>query len=97
VPPWCLESLHWYSSFPTIGKDNSITIINHLFVFFVERLLSNISKAELDDLAKKMMAATSQPKESLMQKGKAPTLITQAPTDHDEETTSGLIFKRKRK
>jgi len=60
-------------------------------------MLSNISKAELPELAKKMRAVASLPKESLKQKRKAPTLTTQTPTEQDEETTSGLVFKRKRK
>jgi len=60
-------------------------------------MLSNISKAELAELAKKMRVATSLPNEPLTRKRKAPTLITQTPTDQDEETTSGLVFKRKRK
>jgi len=53
--------------------------------------------AELVELAKKMRVAASMPKESLKKKRKAPTLITQTPTGKDEETTFGLVFKRKRK
>jgi len=37
------------------------------------------------------------PKESLKQKRKAPVIITQAPTEQDEETTSRLVFKEKGK
>jgi len=44
-----------------------------------------------------MRVAASRAKESLTQKRKAPTLITQTLTVQDEETTFGLIFKRKRK
>jgi len=36
-------------------------------------------------------------KDSLTQKKKASVTITQAPTEREEETTSGLVFKRKRK
>jgi len=60
-------------------------------------MLSNNSKAKLAELAKKMRADASRPKESLTQKWKAPTLVTKTPTDKDEETTFGLVFKRKRK
>jgi len=37
------------------------------------------------------------PKDSLTQKLKAFVTATQTPTDEDEETTSGLVFTRKRK
>jgi len=43
-----------------------------------------------------MRVTASLPKESLAQKRKAPTVITQTPTDPDKQTTSGLVFKRKR-
>ena len=59
-------------------------------------MLSNISKVELAELTRKMRAAASLPKESLAQKRKALAVITQTPTDSDEHTTSGLVFKRKR-
>ena len=60
-------------------------------------MLSNISKAELAELAKKTRATASLPKESLKQKSITPAMITQPPTDQDEETTFRLVFKRKRK
>jgi len=60
-------------------------------------MLSNISKAEEAELAKKTRTVASMPKESLKKKRKALVTITQAPTEQDEETTSGLVFKRKRK
>ncbi|KAK7342260.1 hypothetical protein VNO80_25205 [Phaseolus coccineus] len=59
-------------------------------------MLSNISKAELAELTRKMRAAASLPKESLAQKRKALIVITQIPTDPDEQTTFGLVFKRRR-
>jgi len=57
-------------------------------------MLSNINKIKLAELTRKMRAAASLPKESLTQEKKA--LVTQTPTDSDEQTTSGLVFKRKR-
>jgi len=48
-------------------------------------------------MAKKIRATTNMPKDSLTQKMKDLITITQAPTEQDEETTSGLVFKRKRK
>jgi len=44
-----------------------------------------------------MRAAASLPKESLAQKRKALALIAQTLTDPNEQTISGLVFKRKRK
>jgi len=60
-------------------------------------MLSNINKVELTELVRKIRAATSLSKESLTQKRKAPAMITNPPIDLDKETTSGLIFKKKRK
>jgi len=97
VHPCCFESLYWYSSFPPLGENNSAIVINHLLIFFVERMLSNISKAELVEMAKKMRVVANMPNDSLTQKKKAPVTITQASTEQDEKTTSGLAFKRKRK
>jgi len=34
VHPRCSESLHWYSSFPTLCENNYVIVINHLLVFF---------------------------------------------------------------
>jgi len=90
VHPRCSEGLQWYSLLPTLGENNFVTAINHLLVFFAERMLFNINKAELVELAKKMRAAASMPKKSLKQKRKAPVIITQAPTEQDEDTTFGL-------
>jgi len=50
----CSESLYLYSSFPPLGENNFLIVINHLLVFFAGRMLSNISKAELVEMAKKM-------------------------------------------
>ena len=47
-------------------------------------MLSNISKAKLAEMAKKMKAAANMPKDYLTQKKKAPVTITQAPTELDE-------------
>jgi len=60
-------------------------------------MLSNISKSELAELTRKMRAAASLPKESLTQKRKALVVITHNLIDSDEQTTSRLVFKRKRK
>jgi len=58
-------------------------------------MLSNISKVELAELTRKMRAAASLPKESLVQKRKAHIVVTQTPTDPDEQTTSGSSLKGK--
>jgi len=71
--------------------------VNHLLIFFAERMLTHISKVELVEMAKKTRAAAKMPKDSLTRKKKAPVTITQAPTEQDEETTWELVFKRKRK
>jgi len=60
-------------------------------------MLTHISKKELVEMAKRMRVDVIMPKDSLAQKQKAPTTTTQAPTEQDEETTSGLVFKRKSK
>jgi len=51
---------------------------------------------ELEEMAKRMRAATNVPKDSLNQKLKAPATTTSTPTD-DEETPLGSVFPRKRK
>ncbi|KAK7364686.1 hypothetical protein VNO80_13427 [Phaseolus coccineus] len=61
-----------------------------------ERMLTQISKVELTEMAKQMRAATM-PKDSLTKKRKAPVTITQTPTEQDKEATSGLVFKRRRR
>jgi len=58
-------------------------------------MLSNINKAELAELTRKMRAVASLPKESLAQKRKPPAVVTQSLNDPDEQNTSGLVFKRK--
>jgi len=60
-------------------------------------MLSHISKKELGEIAKRMRAAANMPKDSLAQKQKAPATTTQASTKQDEDTTSGLVFQKKRK
>jgi len=60
-------------------------------------MLTHISKVELAEMAKKMRATANMPKDSLTQKKKAQITITQALAKQDEETTSGLVFKIKRK
>jgi len=60
-------------------------------------MLSNISKSELVELAKKMRVVANMLKKSLKQKRKSPVTITQAPTEQDEKTTFGFVFQRKRK
>jgi len=67
----------------------------YLFVF-VDSMLSNISKAELVKLTRKMWAVASLHKDSLLQKRKASAGVTQVQFDQDEQTTSGLVFRRKR-
>jgi len=59
----------------------SISLSLIIYLFFVEKMLPNISKAELAELTRKMRGAASLPKESLTQKKKAPIVITQTPTD----------------
>jgi len=59
-------------------------------------MLSKINKKELKEMAKRMRAIAKMPDESLKPK-KAPKIVAQTSTEHDEETTFGLVFKRKRK
>jgi len=47
-------------------------------------MLSNINKAELAELSKKMRADASLHKDSLQQKRKASTGVAQAQSDQDE-------------
>jgi len=70
--------------FPLLVKITLPPLINHLLIFFAGRMLSNISKAKLAEMAKKMKAAANMPKDYLTQKKKAPVTITQAPTELDE-------------
>jgi len=60
-------------------------------------MLTHISKAELAEMAKKIRTVANMPTDSLTQKKKASVTITQALTEQEEDTTSGLDFKRKRK
>jgi len=57
-------------------------------------MLSKFSKKELEEMVKRMRAATNVPKDSLNQKLKAPATTTSTPTN-DEETFSGPVFTRK--
>ena len=97
---YILGALKAYTSTPhspLLVKITLLPLVNNLFIFFAGTMLSHISKAELADMAKKMWAAATVPKDSLTQKKEASVTITQAPTEQDKETTSTLIFKRKRK
>ncbi|KAK7377719.1 hypothetical protein VNO80_03150 [Phaseolus coccineus] len=47
-------------------------------------------------MAKRMRAAAALPDEPLKQ-GKAPVIVAPNPIDQDEETTSGFVFKRRRR
>jgi len=78
-------------------KITLLPLVNHLLIFFAEKMLTHINKAELAEMAKKMRTAAKMPKDSLTRKKKAPVTITQASTEQDEKTTSWLVFKRKRK
>jgi len=75
---------------------NFTIVINHLLVFFAERMLSKINKKELEEMAKRMRAAAKMLDESLKPK-KVPKIVTETSTEQDEETASGLVFKRKRR
>jgi len=57
-------------------------------------MLARIDKKVLAERAKKMRAATQAPQDLKL---KAPVTVIRAPSKDDEETTSGLVFKRKRK
>jgi len=67
----------------------------YLFVF-AYNMLSNISKFELTALTRNMRAATSLHKDFLPQNRKALAGVAQVQSDQDEQTTSNLVFKRKR-
>jgi len=81
--------------FLPLKKKLKIITTNHLFVF-ADRMLSNISKAKLAELTRKMRAAASLPKESLSQKRRAPTVVAQIQSNQHEHTTLRLVFERKR-
>jgi len=49
----------------------------------------------MEDVVSTTKLAVNMPKDSLTHKKKAPVTITQAPTEQDEETSSGLVLKRK--
>jgi len=66
-----------------------------LFVF-TDNMFSKISKVELVERTRKMRAAASMNKESLLHKWKASTGVAQVQSDQHEQTTSSLVFKRKR-
>jgi len=57
-------------------------------------MLAKIDKKELAKRAKRMRAAAQAPQDLKL---KAPTTVVPASTKDDEETNSGLVFKRKRK
>jgi len=67
----------------------------YLFVF-ADSMLSNISKAELAELTRKMRVAARLHKDSLSQKRKASFGVAQIQSDQDGHTTLGLVFKWKR-
>jgi len=57
-------------------------------------MLARIDKKELAERAKRMKATTQAPQDLKL---KAPATMVPTPTADDEETDSGLVFKRKRK
>jgi len=67
----------------------------YLFVF-ADNMLSNISKTELSERARKMRVAVSMNNDSLLQKRNTPTIVAQVQSDQDEHTTLEPFFKRKR-
>jgi len=79
--PGALKAYTGTPYFPLLVKITLPPLINHLLIFFVGRMLFNISKAELVEMAKKMRAVANMPKDSLTQKKKAPTIITQDPIE----------------
>ena len=97
VPSGALKSYTGTPYFPLLVKITLPPLTNHLLILFVERMLIHISKKELGQMAKRIRATANMPKDSLTQKQKASATTTQAPIEQDEETTSGLVFKRKRK
>jgi len=57
-------------------------------------MLAKIDRTKLEERAKRMRATAQTPKDLKL---KAPITIVQTPTEDDEETNSGMVFKRKRK
>jgi len=53
---------------PLLVKITLLLLINHLLMLFAKGMLTNISKAELAEMAKKMRAVANMPKDSLTQK-----------------------------
>jgi len=90
-----LVQQYWYSSFPYLGVTNFTAIANLSLVFIAERMLSHISKKELEAITKRIRATTSLLDEPLKQ-SITHVIVAPTPTDQDEKTTSGLVFKRKR-
>ena len=80
---------------PLVKTTLLLSLIVYLFSLKKE-CYPTLAKEVLAELAKKMRAAASLPEESLTQKRKSPAMIIYTPTDQDEETTSEIVFKRKR-
>jgi len=55
-------------------------------------MLSQFNRKELEEMAKRMKAASNAPKDPKMK-----ALLTAQASTNKEETTSGLVFTRKRK
>ena len=72
-------------------RQTSISVITICLLFLAERMLSKFTRKDLEEMAKRMRATTNTPKESLKLKA-----LAQSPSD-DEETTSRMVFTRKRK
>jgi len=60
-------------------------------------MLSNIDKAEMAERVRKMKEAASMSNDSFAPKRKAPAEVAPVQSDQDEQTNSGLVFKRKRR
>jgi len=59
-------------------------------------MLSNISKVELAERAKKMRVAANVTKDSSLEKRKIYAGFIQVQSEQDEHTASGIVFKRRR-
>ena len=95
--PGALKSYAGTPYFPLMVKITLPPLTNHLLIFFAGRMLTHVIKKEIGEIAKRMRASAIMPKDFLAQKQKVPATTTQAPTEQDKETTSGLLFKRKKK
>jgi len=60
-------------------------------------MLSNISKEEMVERIRKMRVAANMSKDLSAQKRKTPVEVALVPSDQDEQTNLGHIFKRKRR